>query len=119
MNGKFKALATVAVATALMGTAAYAGPPRHHHGGGHHHHGYYRNDGLGLAAGIVDLVRTVIAPPVVVAPAPVRCVETVPVVVAPAPVVYRPTVWAPPPPPPRYHRGPHHRPHHGPGGHRR
>ena len=54
------------------------------------HHGHHHNDGLALAAGIVNLVRTVVAPaPVVVAPPPQ------PVVVAPAPVVV-----TPPPPPP-------------------
>ena len=98
------------------------------------HHGHHHNDGLALAAGIVNLVRTVVAPaPVVVAPPPQ------PVVVAPAPVVVAP----PPPPvvvapapvvvtrpapivvtPPRHHRPVHprpapHRGGHGRGGHRR
>ena len=60
-------------AAVLVGTTAFAGPPRHHREKG--------NDGLRLAAGIVNLVTEVIAP----APQP--------------PVIcYRP---APPPPPPR------------------
>ena len=74
---------------AVMFTAipeAAAGP---HHHRGHHHRG---NDGLRLAAGIVHLVKEVVAPaPVVVAPAPV--------VVAPRVVYHRPL-------PPRHHHRP-------------
>ena len=72
------------------------------------HHGHH-NDGLALAAGIVNLVKAVIAPtPVVVAPPP----PPAPVVVAPAPVVVTP-------PPPRHHRPAPPRGGHGRGGHRR
>ena len=85
----------------VIGCAAFAGPH-----GRHHHH---RRDGLDLAAGIVNLVRAVVAPPVVVAP---PAVVAPPVVVAPPAVVAPPpVVVAPPPvvvaPPPRYH---HYRP---------
>lgn len=62
----------------------------------HRKHKHHRNEGLELAAGIVHLVKEVIAPtPVVVTPPPP---PPAPVVVAPAPVVVTPP---PPPPPPR------------------
>ena len=65
----------------------------------HGHKGHRDNDGLRLAAGIVHLVKSVIAPaPVVVAPPPP------PVVVVPP---RRPVVVTPPrhiPPAPRHHR---------------
>ena len=99
----------------FLGTAVFAGP--------HHHH---KRDGLDLAAGIVNLVMQVVAPPqVVVAPAPV---VTAPVVVTPAPVIRynyaaQPVYVYRPAPPPRHNR---HRPappprHHlqRPGNHRR
>lgn len=76
-----------------------------------------QDDGLALAAGIVHLVRSVIAPPtVVVTPRPVVVVPPSPtVVVTPRPVVVvppRPVVIHPPrrvpqrplPPPPRRRR---------------
>ena len=92
-------------AAMITGTAVFAGP---HHG--RHHH--KRNDGLALAAGIVHLVKEVVAPtPVVVAPAP-AVVAPAPAVVAPAPVVVAPppppVVVAPPVvvPPPRHHYRP-------------
>lgn len=111
------------LAVMLVGTTAFAGP----HGTRHHHHG---NDGLALAAGIVNLVARVIAPaPVVAVPAPavvtppVQVVYTDPVTVAPpAPVVYAPAPvvqyrYTVPrnhyhrPAPPRHHRpAPAHRP---------
>ena len=53
----------------MIGAAAIfaAIPETMAHPGGHH-----KNDGLALAAGIVNLVKAVVAPtPVVVAPAPV------------------------------------------------
>ena len=114
--------------TVLLGAAFCADAhPRHH------------NEGVHLAAEIVGLVRSVIAPkpvvvtppppPVVVTPAPVVVapppppvvVTPAPVVVTPAPVVVTPppVVVAPPPPPrPVYHHRPappprpvyHHRP---------
>ena len=79
------------------------------------HKGHRDNDGLRLAAGIVHLVKSVIAPaPVVVAPPPPPVVTApAPVVVAPPPppvVVVpprRPVVVTPPryiPPAPRHHR---------------
>ena len=76
-------------AVMVMGSAVFARP----HGGHHRHH----RDGLDLATGIVNLVRSVVAP--------------APVVVAPPPPVYyhnRPVIVTPPP-------RPHHRPapHHG------
>ena len=95
------------------------------------HHRHHDNDGLRLAAGIVNLVKTVVAPaPVVVAPAPAPVVVApapAPVVVAPAPA---PVVVAPNPvvvprrvvvvPPPRHRAAPprHHRPAPPRGGHR-
>ena len=108
------------------------------------HHRHHHNDGLHLAAGIVHLVKAVVAPtpPVVVQPAPVVAPAPVVVqqpVVAPAPVVVQPQVVAPAPvvvapapvvlqqpvvvqTAPRYYHRPappprHHRPHRG--GHRR
>ena len=67
---------------------------------GHHHH----NDGLHLAAGIVNLVKAVITPPapVVVVPPPAPR----PVVVTPPP---RPVHHNRPAPPPARPRGGHHR----------
>ena len=72
-------------AVMVVGTAAFAGPakpPRHHDGG---------NDGLRLAAGIVNLVADVLRPaPVVVTtppPPPAPVVVTRPAPPPPAPVV--------------------------------
>ena len=105
-------------AAMITGTAVFAGP----HHGRHHHKG---NDGLALAAGIVHLVKEVIAPtPVVVAPAPAvvapapAVVAPAPVVVAPAPAVVAPApvVVAPAPvvvaPPPRHYYRPAPPPRH-------
>ena len=113
-------------ATAVLLTIpeVQARPP--HHKGRHHD----KNDGLALAAGIVHLVKEVVAPtPVVVAPPPTPVVVApppAPVVVAPpAPVVVvPPRRYHHPAPPPRHHRPAppprQHRPHGGPhGGHRR
>jgi len=115
MNGKTKTLMVVALV--CVGTCVFARPHRH-----------YRNEGLELANGIVDLVCKVLRPaPVVVAPAqtvvtaapaPVVVTQPAPVVVTqPAPVVVtRPTTvirYTTPPPPPR-----HHRPAPPRGGHR-
>ena len=115
MNGKTKTLMVVALV--CVGTCVFARPHRH-----------YRNEGLELANGIVDLVCKVLRPaPVVVAPAqtvvtaapaPVVVTQPTPVVVTqPAPVVVtRPTTvirYTTPPPPPR-----HHRPAPPRGGHR-
>ncbi|MBE6355823.1 MAG: hypothetical protein E7058_01765, partial [Lentisphaerae bacterium] len=79
-------------AAAFMGTAVFAGP---------HHRHHKRNEGLALAAGIVHLVKEVVAPtpvvvtppPAVVAPAPV-VVTPPPAVVAPAPAVVAPAPTA-------------------------
>ena len=96
MNAKVKFVLCGAIAM-LLAVPVLAGPHHHHHGGYHHggfHHGGYHHhyhggsSGVRLAADIVNLVHSVVAPPVVVAPAPA------PVVVAPEPVVV-----APPPPP--------------------
>lgn len=86
-----------------------------------HHHGHHHNNGVRLAADIVNLVGNVLRlPAAVIAPAPV--VVTQPTVVAPAAVAApAPVLVVPPPvyhyrpaPPPRYHRGPaHHRHHRG------
>lgn len=112
MNGKTKTLMVVALV--CVGTCVFAKPHRH-----------YRNEGLELANGIVDLVCKVLRPaPVVVAPAqtvvtaapapvvvtqpaPVVVTQPAPVVVTqPAPVVVtRPTtVIRYTTPPPRHHR---------------
>lgn len=114
MNGKTKTLMVVALV--CVGTCVFAKPHRH-----------YRNEGLELANGIVDLVCKVLRPaPVVVAPtqtvvtaapapvvvtqpAPVVVTQPAPVVVTqPAPVVVtRPTTvirYTTPPPPPRHYR---------------
>ena len=113
MNGKTKTLMVVALV--CVGTCVFAKPHRH-----------YRNEGLELANGIVDLVCKVLRPaPVVVAPAqtvvtaapapvvvtqpaPVVVTQPAPVVVTqPAPVVVtRPTtvIRYTTPPPPRHHR---------------
>ena len=134
MNGRVKWILTAGMAVALFGANAYAAGPKPHH------HGHDRNDGLALAAGIVNLVKTVLTPPVTVVqtvpqrtvtyvePAPVRTVtyvEPAPVrtvtYVDPEPVVVvtRPAVVCretPPPPPPP----PHHPAGHGPrNGHHR
>ena len=94
------------------------------------HHGH-DNDGLALAAGIVNLVKSVIAPApkVVVAPAPAPVVVTpppppAPVVVTPPPppapvVVTRPAPVVVAPPPPRHRQPAPPRGGHGRGGHRR
>ncbi len=115
MNGKTKTLMVVALV--CVGTCVFAKPHRH-----------YRNEGLELANGIVDLVCKVLRPaPVVVAPAqtvvtaapaPVVVTQPAPVVVTPpAPVVVTPPPavirYTTPPPPPR-----HHRPAPPRGGHR-
>ena len=109
-------------------------------GPGHHRHHHRDRDGLDLAAGIVNLVMSVVAPPQVIAvePAPVtnqviRYEYPAPPVVyreytVPAPVVhYR---YAPPPRPVYHYRRPapppprrdnnryHHRPGHRNNGHR-
>jgi len=55
MKRTAKVILAAAVATAMFGANAYAGTP-------HKHHGNDRNEGLALAAGIVNLVRTVIDP---------------------------------------------------------
>ena len=106
------------------------------------HHGKHHNEGLHLAAGIVNLVKAVFTPaaPVVVAPQPVVVAPpAAPVAVAPQPVVVapppppvvvapQPVVVAPPPPPviirhPAYHHRPapavrHHNPPRGGRPHR-
>lgn len=88
-----KKILIIAMLCVCVTGAVFAGP--HHR---HHHH----NDGLGLAAGIVNLVgyglntilgpRVVTTAPVVVPAAPTRVVvpQTVPqqVVIEPAPVQY-------------------------------
>ena len=79
--------------TAILGVAAL--PVQ---GGPHHHHGYYHgSNGVRLAADIVDLVRAVVAPPVVIhettAPAVVQPTYVQPTVVQP--VVQQPTVVQP------------------------
>ena len=56
MNRTVKMILAAATATAMFGATAYAGNP---HG---NHHRNDRDDGLALAAGIVNLVRTVIDP---------------------------------------------------------
>lgn len=86
MNGTTKLILGAAIATTMFGATAYAGNPHgdHHHGG---------NDGLALAAGIVNLVRTVI--------------DSVGTALFPTPgcePIIRPAVrYNPPPPPPRHH----------------
>ena len=83
------------------------------------HHGH-DNDGLALAAGIVNLVKSVIAPApkVVVAPAPAPVVVTPPPPPAPV-VVTRPAPVVVAPPPPRHRHPAPPRGGHGRGGHRR
>lgn len=96
----------IAVLIGCVGITTVYGRPHHHHP--NHYKG---QDGVRLAAGIINCVGNVLTilnpPQVIVAPPPV--VPT-PVVVAPPPV---PAVVAPPPPvvvtpvvtyPPRYHR---------------
>ena len=93
------------------------------------HHGKHHNEGLHLAAGIVNLVKAVLtpAPAVVVAQTPQPVVvapPAAPVVVAPQPVVVAPppppvVVTQPPPPVIIRHPAYHHRPapavrHHNP-----
>ena len=73
-------------------------PPPRHHGG---------SDGVVLATQIVDLVKSVIAPPTVV----VR--ETAPVVVQQPAVVYEQPPVVYPRPGPRHHPGPPPPPHRG------
>ena len=85
---------TVCAAAVVIGTSAFAG--EHHH---EHHKG---NDGVRLAASIVNLVGNVLGgPSVTVYHEP------------PAPVYARPA-HCPPPPPPRHH---HHGRKHGEPGH--
>ena len=85
---------TVCAAAVVIGTSAFAG--EHHH---EHHKG---NDGVRLAASIVNLVGNVLGgPSVTVYHEP------------PAPVYARP-VHCPPPPPPAPH---HHHHDRRPGGH--
>ena len=91
---------TVCIAAVVIGTSAFAG--EHHHADHGHPKG---NDGVRLAASIIDLVGTVLGGP------------SVTVYEAPAPVYGRPVHCPPPPPPaPRHH---HERRHdkHGNGGH--
>ena len=85
-------LAVTAFLLVVPEAAARPKHKRHKHGG---------NDGLALAAGIIHLVKEVVAPtPVVVAPPPQPVVVTPPpVVVAPPP---RPVVVTPPPRHPAY-----------------
>ena len=85
---------TVCAAAVVIGTSAFAG--EHHH---EHHKG---NDGVRLAASIVNLVGNVLGGPSV-------AVYHEP----PAPVYARP-VHCPPPPPPAPH---HHHHDRRPGGH--
>ena len=62
----------------------------------HSKHNHRHDDGLALAAGIVHLVRSVIAPPpVVITPRPAVVVPPPPPVV----ITPRPAVVVPPPPP--------------------
>ena len=99
----------VMIATAIVGCSCTV------FAGGHHHH---HRDGLELAAGIVNLVASVIVPPPPVIALPVNQtvvvhepVITVPatVVVSPLPVIrYRYSA----PPPRIYRSNPQRRPHH-------
>ena len=86
MKRTAKVILAAAVATAMFGANAYAGTP-------HRHHGNDRNEGLALAAGIVNLVRTVVDP-VGTALFPTPGCEPI---IRPAPR------YNPPPPPPRHH----------------
>ena len=99
---------------ALIGTAAMLLTVPETFAGNHRHHRKADNDGLRLAAGIVHLVREVIAPtPQVVCPAPA-------VIAPPHRIGYRR-----PAPPVRHHKkNDHHRKEHrndrgGHKGHRR
>ena len=106
MNKKFKIVMAVAVICA--GTCVFAREPKHHN---QHDH----NDGLALAAGIVNLVCKVINPqPVIVTPPPpppvVEYHYTTPppqqIIIKQEPIVIRHKV-TPPPPPKNNHRGGH------------
>ena len=107
MNKKFKVVMAAAVICA--GTCVFAREPKHHN-----HHGH--NDGLALAAGIVNLVARVINPqPVVVTPPPpppqvIEYHYTTPppqqIIIKQEPIVIRHKVTLPPPPK-NNHRGRH------------
>jgi hypothetical protein len=111
MNKKFKVMMAAAVICA--GTCVFAREPGHHKK-------HDRNDGLALAAGIVNLVCKVINPqPVIVTPPPPPPVVEYQIVTPPPPpprvvIEQRPIVIkhkvTPPPPPHRNHnRRGHHR----------
>ena len=106
MNKKFKIVMAAAVICA--GTCVFAREPKHHN---QHDH----NDGLALAAGIVNLVCKVINPqPVIVTPPPpppvVEYHYTTPppqqIIIKKEPIVIRHKI-TPPPPPKNNHRGGH------------
>ncbi len=102
MNKKIKILAVAVCTVAFCGTT-FAAPPRQHKDD--------KNDGLRLAAGIVRLVQSVIAPRPVVINQP-----------APPPQPQVPVVVYQPEPPPQVIYAPPAKPHHEPprhnGGHR-
>ena len=110
MNKKFKVVMAAAVICA--GTCVFAHEPGHNKK-------HDRNDGLALAAGIVNLVCKVINPqPVIVTPPPPPAVIEVvtpppppptKVVIEHRPVVIKKTVTPPPAPPQKNHRGRHRR----------
>ena len=91
--------------TLLIGTVLLAGFAGSTFAQGYHHHHYRGSDGVVLAAQIVDLVKTVITPPVVVTSPAVVYPVAEPVVYT-APVYTAPVYCAPPPPPRRYHHHP-------------
>ena len=84
------------------------------HHGKHHGKG---NDGLRLAAGIVNLIKEIVAP------APKVVYAPPPTVIAPQPHVYRKPEPPKPPKPPKPHRDPRkgakHKPQPPRGGHKR
>ena len=109
MNKKWKMMMMAAVF--CVGTCAFANP--HHK---HNRNRYYDNDGLNLAAGIVDLVCRVIAPqPVIVTPVEHTIIQHEEIITPPPPVIietHRPIIHtqrhhkiAPPPKKPVPHRG--------------
>ena len=112
MNKKFKVVMAAAVICA--GTCVFAHEPGHNKK-------HDRNDGLALAAGIVNLVCKVINPqPVIVTPPPPPAVVEYQVVTPPPPpptkvvieqrpVVIKKTVPPPPAPPQKNHSGGHRR----------
>lgn len=106
MNDKWKIM--MATAVICVGTCAFANP----HGG--HMQKHEHNEGLALAAGIVNLVCKVLRPePVIVAPPPPvqpTVIYQERVIAPPRPIIiehHRPT--PPPPPPKRPHNNRPHR----------